>query len=102
MSGIGLRVMDLVAIAAMRRFGCSFLTARMGLEAGFFMAALLLGGSVGFATVAFLLLVVPLMPSFMWARLALPVPVGPWLGRKSSPPRVNMSHSPPTCGLVAE
>jgi hypothetical protein len=35
MAGIGIRVMDLVALAAARRHGCSFLTAKMGLEAGF-------------------------------------------------------------------
>jgi uncharacterized protein len=68
MSGIGLRVMDLVAVAATRRYGCSFLTAKMSLEAGFFAAALLLGGPVGVATVAFLVLVAPFIPSFMWVN----------------------------------
>lgn len=68
MGGIGIRVMDLVAIAARRRYGCSFLAAKMTIEAGFFAAALALGGPVGPGTVAFLLLVAPFIPSFMWAN----------------------------------
>jgi uncharacterized membrane protein YczE len=68
MAGIGIRVMDLVALAAARRHGCSFLTAKMVLEAGFFAAALALGGPIGPATVAFTCLVAPFIPSFMWAN----------------------------------
>ena len=68
MGGIGIRVMDLVAIAARRRYGCSFLAAKMALETGFFVAALVLGGPVGPGTVAFLILVAPFIPSFMWAN----------------------------------
>ena len=68
MSGIGLRVMDLVAVAAVRRYGCSFLAAKMALELGFFSVGLLFGGPIGVATVAFLCLVAPAIPSFMWAN----------------------------------
>jgi uncharacterized protein len=68
MGGIGIRVMDLVAIAARRRYGCSFLAAKMAMEAGFLGAAALLGGPVGPGTVAFLVVVVPCIPSFMWAN----------------------------------
>ncbi len=68
MGGIGIRVMDLVAIAAARRWGWPFLAGKMGLELGFFAAALALGGPIGPGTVAFLCVVAPFIPSFMWAN----------------------------------
>src|SRR5215217_3533222 len=66
MGGVGIRVVDLVAIAAARRWGVPFLAGKMGLELGFFAAALLLGGPIGPGTVAFLWLVAPFVPWFMW------------------------------------
>lgn len=71
MSGIGIRVMDLVAITAARRWHAPFVAPKMGLEIGFFAAAAVLGGPIGLATVGFLAIVAPFIPSFMWANARL-------------------------------
>lgn len=65
LSGIGLRVMDLVTISMMRRWRCSFLAGKMGLEASFLTVALLLGGPVGVGTVAFVGIVASFITPFM-------------------------------------
>lgn len=66
MSGIGVRIMDLVAIAARKRYRCSFLTAKMAIETGFVLVALLVGGPIGLATLAFMVLVAPAVPTLIW------------------------------------
>jgi uncharacterized membrane protein YczE len=65
LSGIGIRVMDLVTITMLRRWGCSFLTGKIGLELAFLTAALLLGGPVGIGTVAFVGVVATFITPFM-------------------------------------
>ena len=65
LSGIGIRAMDLVTIAMMRKWGCSFLGGKMGLELGFLTVALLLGGPIGLGTVAFVVVVASFITPFM-------------------------------------
>ena len=65
LSGIGIRVMDLVTITMLRRWGCSFLTGKIGLELAFLTVALLLGGPVGIGTVAFVGVVATFITPFM-------------------------------------
>jgi uncharacterized membrane protein YczE len=68
MSGIGVRVMDLVAVSIVRHCGWSFLLGKLSIEACFFALAWLLRGPIGVGTVAFLAVVGCLVPSFMWAN----------------------------------
>ncbi|MFO1070924.1 MAG: hypothetical protein U1E14_20575 [Geminicoccaceae bacterium] len=68
MSGIGIRVMDLVAITFVRRLGWSFLWAKLVLEVGFVIWALGFGGPVGIATLAFVVIVGGLVPPMMWVN----------------------------------
>ncbi len=68
MSGIGIRVMDLVAITLVRRWGWSFFSAKMAFELGFVIAGALLGGPVGVGTLAFLLVVGACIVAFMRAN----------------------------------
>lgn len=68
MSGIGIRVMDLVAITMVRRWGWSFVSGKMLMELGFFGVALLLAGPIGLGTVGFLVLVAPFVTPFMRAN----------------------------------
>jgi hypothetical protein len=68
MSGIGIRVMDLVAISMVRHWGWSFLEGKLSIEAGFFAVAWFVDGPIGAGTVAFLIVVGGLVPSFMWAN----------------------------------
>jgi uncharacterized membrane protein YczE len=65
LSGIGIRVMDLMTITMRRRWGCSFLTGKIALEFGFLAVALLLGGPVGIGTVAFVAVVASFVTPFM-------------------------------------
>lgn len=67
MSGIGIRVMDLLAITFVRRLGWSFLKAKLMFEASFVSLALAFGGPVGLGTVSFVLMVGTLIPPMMWA-----------------------------------
>jgi uncharacterized membrane protein YczE len=67
MSGIGIRVMDLVAITFVSRLGWKFLWAKLLFEAGFVAVAWLLGGPVGMGTLGFLAIVGTLIPPMMWA-----------------------------------
>lgn len=66
MSGIGIRVMDLLAITFVRRLGWRFLWAKLTFEAGFVLLALTFGGPVGLGTVCFVLVVGTLIPPMMW------------------------------------
>lgn len=68
MSGIGIRVMDLVAITFVKKLGWKFLWAKLLFEVGFVVVALLLGGPVGMGTVGFLVIVGTLIPPMMWAN----------------------------------
>ena len=65
-SGIGIRVMDLLAITFVRRLGWRFLWAKLMFEAGFVLLALAFGGPVGFGTVCFVVMVGTLIPPMMW------------------------------------
>jgi uncharacterized protein len=65
-SGIGIRVMDLLAISFVRRLGWRFLWAKLTFEAGFVLLALAFGGPVGLGTVCFVLVVGTLIPPMMW------------------------------------
>jgi hypothetical protein len=66
MSGIGIRIMDLVAITMIERWGWAFFRAKMVLEISLFMSGWLLGGPMGITTVLFLFLVGPFIQPFMW------------------------------------
>lgn len=65
MSGIGIRIMDLLAITMVQKWRHSFFRAKMTLEVGLFASGWLLGGPVGLATVMFLLLVGPFIQPFI-------------------------------------
>jgi uncharacterized membrane protein YczE len=66
MSGIGVRIMDLVALTMVRRFRWKFTHAKMLFEMGFVGSALLLGGPVGIGTIAFVLFVGLLIAPMMY------------------------------------
>jgi uncharacterized membrane protein YczE len=66
MSGIGIRIMDLVAITMLEKWGWSFFRAKMTLEVSLFTSGWLLGGPMGITTVLFLVLVGPFIQPFMW------------------------------------
>lgn len=67
MSGIGLRVVDLVALTLANRFCWRFSLARLALEGSFLVSGLLLGGPVGIAAVAFVV-VGPFVEPLIWAN----------------------------------
>ncbi len=66
MSGIGIRIMDLVAITMVQKWKWSFFRAKMVLEVGLFSTGWVLGGPVGVATILFLFLVGPFIQPFMY------------------------------------
>ena len=68
MSGIGIRVVDLVALTLVRKVGMRFYVAKLALEAGFLLAGFLLGGPVGIAAIAFVCVVGPFMEPLIWAN----------------------------------
>jgi uncharacterized protein (TIRG00374 family) len=68
MSGIGIRVVDLVALTIVRRIGTRFYVAKLALEAGFLLTGFLLGGPVGIAALAFVCVVGPFMEPLIWAN----------------------------------
>jgi uncharacterized protein len=68
MSGIGIRVMDLLAITIVRRFRWQFLWAKLLFEASFISVALLFGGPVGWGTISFVPIVGTMIPPMMWAN----------------------------------
>lgn len=75
MSGIGIRVVDLVALAIVRRWRWHFIEAKLLLEGGFFVVAWLAGGPLGVATVAFVAVVGPFVePFFLINRHILSLP----------------------------
>jgi uncharacterized protein len=68
MSGIGIRIMDLVAITMIEKWDWSFFRAKMVLEVGLFTSGWILGGPMGVTTVLFLFLVGPFIQPFMWVN----------------------------------
>ena len=68
MSGIGIRVMDLMAISFVKRLGWKFLWAKLLFEVGFVAVAFLVHGPVGIATLGFVVIVGTLIPPMMWAN----------------------------------
>jgi len=71
MSGIGIRVVDLVALTLVRHLGTRFYVSKLALEVGFLLAGLLLGGPVGIAAVAFVCVVGPFVEPLIWANQRL-------------------------------
>lgn len=65
MSGIGIRIMDLVALTMIKKWGWSFFRAKMILEIGLFSSGWILGGPIGITTVMFLFIVGPFIQPFM-------------------------------------
>lgn len=59
MSGIGIRVVDLLALSMVHRLGWRFYRAKLAVEAGFLVGGFLVGGPIGVATIAFVGLVGP-------------------------------------------
>jgi uncharacterized protein (TIRG00374 family) len=68
MSGIGIRVVDLVALTLVNRLGWRFYRAKLSLEAGFLAIGFVLGGPVGIAALAFVLVVGPFVEPLIWAN----------------------------------
>lgn len=68
MSGIGIRIMDLVAITIVHKWNWSFFSGKMVFEVGFISLGWLLGGPVGIGTAAFVCIVGPFIQPFMWAN----------------------------------
>jgi hypothetical protein len=68
MSGIGIRIMDLVAITIVQKWKWSFFKAKMLFEVGFLSSGWLLGGPVGIGTVLFVCVVGPFIQPFVWAN----------------------------------
>lgn len=91
MSGVGIRVVDLVALALVERLGWRFVAGKMAVEAAFVAVAWVLAGPLGAATLAFLLLVGPFMAPMMWASaryLGLPnLGLGRALAHRQAPAR---------------
>lgn len=82
MSGIGVRVVDLLALAMTRRWRLRFFEAKLLIEGAFLAAALITGGPVGLATVAFVSIVGPFVEPFVLVNrrvLRLPCPGAPEL-----------------------
>src|SRR5207245_2461902 len=68
MSGIGIRIMDLVAITVVEKWRWPFYAAKLLFEVFFFSTGWLLGGPIGIGTAAFLCVVGPFIQPFMWAN----------------------------------
>ena len=68
MSGIGIRVVDLVALTLVRHLGTRFYLSKLALEAAFLLAGFLLGGPVGIAALAFVCVVGPFTEPLIWAN----------------------------------
>ena len=71
MSGIGIRVVDLVALTLVRRLGMRFYAAKLAVEASFLLVGFVLAGPVGLATVAFVCVVGPFLEPLIWANRRL-------------------------------
>ena len=65
MSGIGIRIMDLVALTMIKKWNWSFFRAKMTLEIGLFSIGWLFGGPIGITTILFLFIVGPFIQPFM-------------------------------------
>jgi uncharacterized membrane protein YczE len=75
MSGIGIRIMDLIVITMVMKWRWRFYIGKLMLEVALCLSGWLLGGPVGVATIAFICLVGPLIQPFMLLNqwlLALP------------------------------
>ncbi|MEV5885343.1 hypothetical protein AB0L74_21860 [Streptomyces sp. NPDC052020] len=68
MSGVGIRAMDLVAIAMVDKWRWPFWAAKMSLEGVLLLAGWLMGGPVGIGTLSFLIVVDTLIQPFMRAN----------------------------------
>jgi uncharacterized protein (TIRG00374 family) len=68
MSGIGIRVVDLVALTLVSHLGWRFFLSKLSLEAGFLATGVLLGGPVGIVALAFVLVVGPFVEPLIWAN----------------------------------
>ncbi|WP_255952959.1 YczE/YyaS/YitT family protein [Streptomyces odontomachi] len=68
MSGLGIRAMDLVAIAMVDKWGWQFWIAKMSLEGMLLLSGYLMGGPVGVGTLCFLAIVDTLIQPFMYAN----------------------------------
>jgi hypothetical protein len=68
MSGIGIRVVDLVTLTLVNRLGWRFYRAKLSLEAGFLAIGFLLGGPVGIAALAFVLVAGPFVEPLIWVN----------------------------------
>ncbi|MFC7335023.1 YczE/YyaS/YitT family protein [Rhodocista pekingensis] len=64
-AGIGIRIMDLVAITMVERWRWQFWQAKLALEVFFVASGWVLGGPVGVGTLAFVVVVGPMMQLFM-------------------------------------
>jgi uncharacterized protein len=65
MSGIGIRIMDLVAITIVEKCSWKFFYAKMLFEIGFALSGWVLGGPLGIGSILFLCVVGPTMVMFM-------------------------------------
>lgn len=75
MSGIGIRIMDLLGITMVFKWRISFFLAKMVQEVGFFTSGYYLGGPFGLATIAFIFMVGPGISPLIWLNttyLSLP------------------------------
>jgi uncharacterized membrane protein YczE len=68
MSGMGIRVVDLLALTLVERLGWRFYQAKLSLEAGFLAIGWLIGGPVGIAAIAFVIVVGPFVEPLIWAN----------------------------------
>ena len=66
MSGIGIRVVDLLALTFVRRLRWRFYLAKVVIEAGFLLGGLIFGGPIGIATLAFVCVVGPFVEPMIW------------------------------------
>lgn len=68
MSGIGIRIMDLIVITMARKWRWPFFAGKLVLEIMLCTSGWLIGGPIGVATIAFILLVGPLIQPFMFVN----------------------------------
>lgn len=68
MSGIGIRVVDLLALTFVSRLRWRFYHAKLALEAGFLMVGFIVAGPIGIATIAFVCCVGPFVEPMIWAN----------------------------------
>jgi uncharacterized membrane protein YczE len=91
MSGIGIRIMDLIVITMVRKWRWRFFVGKLVLEVGLCSSGWLLGGPVGIATIAFIFLVGPFIQPFMWLN-----------GRLFSLPDHGLKEREPVLGHAAQ